>query len=175
MNYNIGQEVWWARFESVESSVECPDCAGKCCLRIIMGDGTEVSIDCQNCHRGYEEFSRGRITTYERMAKAVKTTITGMDVTADKVEYRVPASYIVPEDRLFETEEEAYLCATELATDASRQELEHIASKEKDKRSWAWNATYHRSCIKRAEKEIEHHARKLDVANEKAKAQRKKA
>ncbi|KKK65797.1 hypothetical protein LCGC14_2970530, partial [marine sediment metagenome] len=61
MKYKIGQEVWWARFETSESSIECPDCAGKGHIRCIMGDETEVTVDCQNCQVGFEEFSRGRI------------------------------------------------------------------------------------------------------------------
>ena len=172
MKYEIGQEVWWARFETSESSVECPDCAGKRHIRCIMGDGTEVTIDCQNCQVGYEEFSRGRVKTYDRTPRAEKTVITGMDVTSTKTEYRVPTSYIVPEDRLFETEESALAAAQVLASNASREELDRIGHKEKDGKSWAWNATYHRGCIKRAQKDIEYHTKKLDVAGELAKAQR---
>jgi hypothetical protein len=171
MNYEIGQEVWWARFDTVETSVECPDCVGSGYIRCIMGDGTEVTIDCQNCHIGYEQFSRGRIRTYERTPRAEKTKITGMDVTSTKTEYRIPSSYIVEEDRLWLTEEAALEMAQILADEASKQELERIACKEKDTKSWAWNATYHRGCIRRAQKDIEYHTRKLDVAREKAKVQ----
>ena len=170
--YEIGQEIWWARFETSESSIECPDCAGKGSIRCIMGDETEVTVDCQNCQIGYEEFARGRIRTYNRTPSAEKTVITGMDVSSTKTEYRVPSSYIVPEDRVFETEEEALVKAQKLADEASRQELDRIARKEKDTRSWSWNATYHRRCISRAKKDIEYHTRKLDVAGEKAKAVR---
>ena len=168
--YEIGQEVWWARLETSETSIECPDCAGKGHIRCIMGDGTEVTIDCQNCHVGYEQFSRGRVRTYDRTPRAEKTKITGMDVTSTKTEYRIPLSYIVPEDQLFETEEAAQARGQELADEACRQELERIARKEKDTKSWSWNASYHRKCIKRSQEDIKYHTRKLDVAGEKAKA-----
>lgn len=171
MKYELGQEVWWARFDATESSVLCPDCFGKRYITCIMGDGTEVTVDCQNCKVGYEEFSRGRIKTYDRAPRAEKTTIIGMDVSSEKVEYRVPESWIVPEDQLFETEEAALAKAQVRADDASSEELARIANKEKDTRSWAWNATYHRGCIKRAKKDIEYHTKKLDVAREKAKKQ----
>ncbi len=172
--YEIGQKVWWARYESSETSIECPDCAGAGHIRCTMGDGTEVTVDCQNCHVGYEEFSRGRIRTYDRVPSAEKTTITGMDVTSTKTEYRVPSSYIVPEDRLFETEEAALEMAQILADEESRKEVKRIGRKEKDTKSWSWNATYHRKCIRRAQTDIEYHTRKLDVAGEKARAQRKR-
>ena len=169
MKYEIGQEVWWARFDTTETSIECPDCAGAGHIRCIMGNGQEVTVDCQNCQVGYETFSRGRIRTHERTPRAEKTKITGIDVTPTKTEYRVPASYIVQEDRLWETEEAALEMAQILADEASHQELKQIARKEKDTKSWSWNATYHRRCISRAQKDIEYHTRKLDVAGEKAK------
>jgi predicted RNA-binding Zn-ribbon protein involved in translation (DUF1610 family) len=172
MKYAIGQQVWWARFEPTETSVECPDCGGSGYIRCIMGDDTEVTVDCENCKVGYDQFSRGRITTYKRRPLAVQTTITGMDVRADKTEYRVPKSYIVEENRLFETEAEALAEAQKLADDATQEELNRIATKEKNTRSWSWNATYHRKQIRHAQDQIEYHTKKLNVASEKAKAER---
>ena len=170
IKFEIGQSVWWARFDTSETSVECPDCAGKCHIRCIMGDGLEVTIDCENCKVGYEEFSRGRLRIYKRTSKAEKTTIIGMNVSATKIEYHVPESYIVPENLLFETEEAALVKAQERADRASREELDRITHKEKAKKSWAWNASYHRKKIRRAKKDIEYHTRKLDVAGEKLRA-----
>ncbi len=169
MKYELGQEVWWARYDAVETSIECPDCAGKGHIGLIMGDGQVVTIDCQNCHVGYESFSRGHIKTHARTARAEKTTITGMDVTSTKVEYRVPGSYIVKEDRLWETEEAALEMAQILADKDSDEELKKLGRKENDTKSWAWHVTYHRRCIRRSQEEIEYHNKKLDVAGEKAK------
>lgn len=169
MKYELGQEVWWARFDATESSVLCPDCFGKRHITCIMGDGTEVAVDCENCKVGFEEFSRGRIKIYDRAPRAEKTTIVGMDASYEKVEYKVPNSYRVHEDRLWETEEAALEMAQILADDASSEELARIANKENNTKSWAWNATYHRKQIKRAQRDIDYHTKKLDVAREKAK------
>ena len=35
-----------------------------------------------------------------------------------------------------------------------------------DTHTWAWNVTYHRGCIKRAESDLAYHAAKLAVAKE---------
>ena len=45
-----------------------------------------------------------------------------------------------------------------------------VTSEYKDTRSWAWNATYHRGCIRQAEKDLEYHRAKLAVALEHKKA-----
>jgi len=174
MKYKIGDVVWWARFETTETSIECPDCAGDSFIRCIMGDGTEVTVDCGNCHVGYEEFSRGRVRTCDRVPFAATTTIIGMDVKLNSVEYRIPQSYIVCEDDLWDTEEAALDRAKVKAVEAGEEELARIKRKEKDTRSWAWNATYHRRCIRNAERDIEYHSKKLDVAGEKAKAAKAK-
>lgn len=51
--YAIGDEVFWARFESYEYRLECPDCRGKKQLTVIMGDGSQVATECDLCKRGY--------------------------------------------------------------------------------------------------------------------------
>lgn len=168
LKYALGQEVWWAQFGREETTIKCPDCCGSGYITCIMGDGTRVTVDCQNCNRGFEPFSRGYLTIYDRAPTAVKTTIIGMDVNTNQVRYRVPQSYIVDECDLFETEAEALARAKERAEQASAEELERIQKKEKNTRSWSWNATYHRRCIRDAEKKIEYHTKKLDVAAAKA-------
>ena len=39
--------------------------------------------------------------------------------------------------------------------------------KEQQHRSWAWNATYHRKCLKEALRQVEYHTAKLNVAETK--------
>ncbi len=175
IKYEIGQEVWRATCNREETSVECPDCGGTGRIRVTFHDDTTVSIDCQRCALGYEP-PTGRIAVYDRVAKAERVTITGIDVrSGEEPEYRTNVSYIIDENRLFETREEALACAEKLAEEWDREEREKIAKKEKDTRSWAWNASYHRNCIKRAEREIEHHTAKLNVASLKAKEQKARA
>jgi len=56
-----------------------------------------------------------------------------------------------------------------MGADADRAEREKIATKEKDTRTWAWNASYHRRQIKDAKRQLEYHTAKLNVASLKAK------
>jgi hypothetical protein len=73
------------------------------------------------------------------------------------------------EKDLFETEAEAMVAAEAMAAEYDEEERKKILTREKDGKSWAWNATYHRRCIKQAEKDLDYHTRKLKVANLKAK------
>ena len=172
IRYDIGQEAWRATFGMTETSIICPDCGGGGRLRVTFDDNTTVSIDCANCSRGYEP-PRGRVIVHERKPQAEKVTISGFDVRADEVEYRARAgsssSWIIDDNQLFDTQEEAMQRAEVLAAEYDREERERISKKEKDTRTWAWNASYHRRAIKRAKTELAYHEGKLAVASLKAK------
>jgi hypothetical protein len=129
-----------------------------------MGDGTEVSVDCEACRRGYEG-SPGYVIVHTRKPMAMPATIQGVRVEGDKVEWQTSASYIVEDDRLFLTEADALAKANEIAAEADRAERDRINQKEKPTSTWAWNATYHRREIKEAQRRIEYHTAKLNVAN----------
>ncbi len=60
LKYQVGQEIWHARFVSQEAWVTCPDCAGRGYITCIMGGGDHVTVDCEACKQGWSEFSRGR-------------------------------------------------------------------------------------------------------------------
>ena len=166
--YYIGQELWRATFESTPACIVCQDCGGTGRIRVLFHDDTMVSIDCQGCSRGYDP-PTGRIQVHNRTASARPAIVTGIEIRADKVEYRTTDSYIVPEGDLFPTEPEAVARAAELAGQYDAEERERINQREKPARTWAWNASYHRQCIKRAEKDIAYHTAKLNVASVKAK------
>jgi hypothetical protein len=173
MKYQIGDEAWWAKFENTETSIECPHCGGTGQVLVTFHDETTVSVECQNCSRGYNP-PTGRVVVYDRTAKAELVTISGVELRAGKTpEYRAAdgpsSSWIIDENRLFRTREEAMKCAEGLAEQADKEERAKVSLKEKDTRSWAWNATYHRNQIKHAKKEIAYHESKLAVASLKAK------
>ena len=169
IKYAIGQEVWWATCRIEETSIECPHCGGTGRLRVTFHNETTVSIDCQNCAKGYEP-PTGRVRVHNRTPRAIIATIMGIEIRGDgDIEYRISESYIIDEDRLFESRDAAMACAETLAADEDRTERERVQKKEKDTRSWAWNATYHRRQIAHAKKEITYHESKLAVASVKAK------
>jgi hypothetical protein len=169
MKYQIGQQVWYAGWESAPARIVCPDCAGEGRIRVLLPDDSIVSVECVACTRGYNPPS-GYLECYDRHAVAALVTILGVEMDGDKTEWKTTASYRTSEDDLFDNEVDAYAAAKAKAEEADRNERERIGRKHKDTRSWAWNAHYHRKCIKDAQRQIEYHTAKLAVANLKTKA-----
>jgi len=166
--YNIGDKVWYAKTETKEKTVTCPDCFGQKALTVIKGDGSQVSIECEGCRRGYEG-SQGYVTFYEWCASACLVVIERVEETAIKTEYGFWNCYSGESDRFFDTKEEAEKKSLELSEEHNQYELDKINQKEKHNRTWSWNAHYHRDCIKRAERDLAYHTAKLSVAKIKAK------
>lgn len=166
--FQIGDQAWRATFDSTPAFVECPDCCGSGRLRVIMGDDTEVSIDCQNCKRGYLG-PQGVLQVYDRTPRAEPVIVTGMEMDAERIRYRTSTSYLVDDADLFADEQQAVARAQEIGEQFGAEERARIANKEKDTRSWAWNASYHRKAIKEAQRQIDYHTSKLAVASLKAK------
>lgn len=169
VKYKVGDEVWLATFEVSPAYITCPDCGGTGRLRVILADESIVSIGCRNCSCGYDP-PTGRIKVYDRKPRAELTEITGCEIEGAKIEWKTRASYRVPEDELFDTEAAAMAVAKAKAEQFDRDERNRVNQKEKDTHTWAWNASYHRKCIKEAERLIAYHTAKLNVAKVKAKA-----
>jgi hypothetical protein len=70
---------------------------------------------------------------------------------------------------VYVTEAEARVRADQMALEADEEERAKISKKEKDQRSWAWNASYHRKQIKEHERQLGYHRAKLAHAAIKAK------
>lgn len=183
--YEIGQEIYWASFSAhAHEYVTCPDCGGTGRLRVIFHDETTVSIPCANCAKGYEEPS-GLIHVYCRKGVAESGRISGLEINGDNVEYRISklflgtdghtfsGGYIVKECDAFLTEQEAKEKADIMAAEYDAEERARIFKKEKDTRTWAWNASYHRREMKDAERKLEYHSKKLSHAALKAKDEKK--
>lgn len=164
MRFEVGGTAWWAHATTKETSVECPDCGGTGRLRVTFHDETMVSIDCQNCARGYEP-PTGRIPCYDRTPNAELVTIKGFEFRDGQIRWQTTGSYVVDDDMLFDNEIDALAKCGVMAREADQAERDRIFKKEKDTRSWAWNASYHRKEIKEAKRRIEYHTSKLEAAN----------
>jgi hypothetical protein len=171
--YEIGQDIFYAAFNSYKSEyVTCPDCGGTGRLRVTFCNETTVSIPCANCAHGYDE-PTGKIMVYCRKGEVIKCQISGIEISDGEVEYR--AEYYtfddqgrtfrgcrcIKEEDVFLSETEAQARADKLAADYDAEERAKIFRKEKNQRSWAWNASYHRKQIKDAERSLEYHRKKL--------------
>ncbi len=175
--FKMDDEIYHAQYERKRRLIPCPDCMGKRFLTVIMGDDSKVTIDCVGCTRGAYDGPHGNIETWGYEATVTKRKITGMEVTPQKTEYKShifcdeggSSYYTLKDDDIFHTEAEAIIRANELKAEAEKEEAKRLMQKHDHNRSWAWNATYHRSCLKRAEKDMAYHSAKLSVAKIKAK------
>ncbi len=52
--FAIGQQVWWIGNGHREQLVTCPECAGTKAITMILGNGEQVSLYCENCRLGYD-------------------------------------------------------------------------------------------------------------------------
>ena len=134
--FNPGDTVWCARIQSIKEHITCDICQGQKYLTVIMGDGSQVTIDCTGCQSGYDP-PKGYITTCKQEANSVCTKIDNIRINADGAEYITVEGYC-GKNRMFATKKEADLRAAELGNEyeaEQRHRLEH--TKENDKRTWA--------------------------------------
>lgn len=173
MRFEVGQTIWIGDFcPRSPTFVTCPDCGGTGRLRVTFHDETQVSIECRNCSQGYDP-PTGEVVIYQGEAKARKAVVCGFENAYAKVRWHIDGHgggyRIVDDEAAFATEEEAIAWAFLKSGEYEKEQRSKILSKEKDARTWAWNASYHRRCIRDAEKTIAYHRDKLSVAALKAK------
>lgn len=173
MRFAVGEEIWIGDFYALAPTfVTCPDCGGTGRLRVIFHDETHVSIECRNCSIGYDPPS-GRITVYQQDVKAQRAKICGFENAHGKTRWHVDGTdcgyRIIEDENAFRTELEAIAWAKDREGKYEEEQRAKIFKKEKDTRTWAWNASYHRKEIKEFERRIAYHKSKLAVAALKAK------
>jgi len=162
--FDIGDNVWVARWQKAQQWTTCPHCLGKKYLEIIMGDETRVSIDCVCCTETFR--SSGKIGYWDYTPSADEVTLDGYEVKTEKgkriTSYR---SGCWGFDNVFATKEEAMAFALAKIEQEREEDNRRLAyTKEKAEKTWAQNATYHIEAIKGFEKQIEYHKSKLAVA-----------
>ena len=180
LKYNVGDEVWCPTTGHEQKFVECNHCAGSGVVKVIFGDGEEASINCQNCSTDrWTNYSPGKISYNSAFARAEKMIVVGAEIRDNKIEYMVKSQeqinsmysghYRFESTKLYDKKEDAETSAAALAEERTLKKLDDINNKVKDYKSWAWNASYHRRCIKEAQEKIDYHTAKLRVASVKAK------
>ena len=162
--FDIGDKVWVANWDKGKRWETCPHCLGEKHLTIIMGDKTQVSIDCVCCVETWR--SSGKIAVYDYIPNAKEVILDGYEVKSEKGEKKTSyRSYCREFDNVFATKEEALafaLAKIEQQKTEDKRNMEY--NKEKAGKTWAHNATYHIEAIKGFEKQIEYHKSKLAVA-----------
>lgn len=165
--YNIGDNVWHASRKSTEERITCPECFGKRYLTVILGDDSQVTIDCAGCASGYDP-PKGYVTYYKQDIDVKQVIIDGLRVTRDYVEYEINKTNcscnILKNVDIFITKEEAEVRAKELAEQWNEEQLAKIHRKEKNHRDWSWHVHYYRRQIRDAKEKIEYATKQLDAA-----------
>ncbi len=169
--FAIGDTAWTGRYERKERWIPCPDCCGQKALTVILGDGSQVSIDCICAWPAYGARA-GSVVTYDYDPVVEQIVIDGIEVRMGRpTEYKFNAtecSYrTVNETNVFHDREGAMARAMERKAEQEAEEAKRMASKEKGDHTWAWNVTYHRRELKRAIHGVEYHTAKLNVAKAK--------
>ena len=171
--FSIGAKVFKANYARHERWITCPDCLGSKTVKMILGDGTEVIIECGGCDPGGYQGSTGRIKQYDWAVNVKEMTVTGVCMKADSVSYELNGdgtSYYSTTDKdTFATPEEAHAYGDIARLEHEADENKRLLAKTKDERSWKWNATYHRRCIADHERQLAYHRAKVQVCAAKAK------
>lgn len=168
--FNIGDKVWFVRSGQREKWITCPHCFGNKKLTVILGDGTQIGMDCACCDRGWMG-SWGEIAVYEWDACVLCGLITSVELCEREYKYRTDSCYCA--DHYFFTKEEAEAEQLILEMQHIESEKQRIHNKkEYASKSWAWNATYHRRQLKNAQRDIEYHSTKLELAKSKSKEEK---
>lgn len=163
--FKIGDTVWVAFSQNTTKHVQCPHCFGRKFLTVILGDDSQVTIDCLGCSAGYEP-PRGYLEIYEWKENVVQKKISGIETsTARPTRYHFNESAYEYDENVFATESEAMARAGILSKKRNEEEMDRLNHKKhNENRTWSWNATYHRSELKRAKHDVEYHTAKLEVA-----------
>lgn len=168
--FKLGDTVFMANYDREETSIVCPDCLGTTKVRVILGDGTELKIECGGCDPGGLKESTGRIRQYDYAIRIVKRTITGINLGDCDVEYRMDGReghcYIGSQNgdnRVFATKEEAKVSGEELRQKHEDEENKRLLAKTQNHKNWSWNMSYHRKEIKRLECSLAYHHSKVEI------------
>lgn len=166
--FKIGDTAFRASYDKQPKWITCPDCLGSKHVKMILGDGTEVTIECGGCDPGGYEPSKGVIRQYDYVTVVKEFTVTGVNVRAEEINYELNnfgggSYYSSDEKDLFETREEAQADGERQRREHEAEENKRFMAKTKNHHSWKWNATYHRRCIADLERQLEYHRGKVQV------------
>jgi ribosomal protein L24 len=166
--FNIGDTVYVPKYGNLKKYITCPHCLGNRYLVCILGDGTQVTFDCECCRVGLE--NPGKMAIYEWDAAVDSVVLSGIEIREDNGKQKTRYMYgCWSFDDAFATYDEALAFAKIKVIEHAKDEQKRIEQrKETATKSWAWNVTYHRDRVKSCEKDLAYHKQRLNVAQENA-------
>jgi hypothetical protein len=170
--FHLGDWAYRAKLQHSQVEVTCPDCFGRRALRVVLGDDSEVTVECAGCRLGYEP-PRGYVHEDRTQAATERVQITKIEMETNNgvpiTYYGGEGLYRTVEADLFTNVETAQVRADALQLEHEQEKRARMQRKEKTTHDWAWHVTYHRRCIKQAQRELDYHTAKLAVSLQKRK------
>ena len=164
--FTLGDKAWGIRATKDQVRVTCPDCLGKKALTVILGDDSQVSIDCDCCK--WPGPHQGTVADYIWQGQIVQVTIEGVGQSLKAAIQYSTHPWCQQEYGLFHTEEDAQAGLQLARTEHEAREKHKLESKDKPHKSWAFHVQYHRSQVERAKKDLAYATAKLSVAQAKS-------
>ncbi len=155
--------VYVATYGCKQKQIKCPHCLGTRYCTVIIATGEKFTVDCGTCSRGFDG-SAGTITDYDYTPEVKKVRINRIEMRISGNEYYSEDGYVYDRSKVFLNEEDAEREAQKITAQAIVEQAYKISTKQKDTKSWAWNASYHKKNIEKAHKDIAYHSAKLDAA-----------
>lgn len=161
--YNVGDKVWWAKYQRQTVRKTCPICDGKLRVTVILGNGDHIETDCTYCERGFEKY--GWVEEYEYVSAVEQVQITHKEIDEGEngriVEYRY-GSYCLTLDNAFDTKEEAEEKLKEIIAKTEKEDLEHSEyTKNQNPRRYSRDVGYYQREKREALKKIERCDKKI--------------
>jgi len=172
--FKLGDTVFMARYERAEKTIICPDCLGSARVKVTLGTGEEIMIECGGCDPGGYQGSTGRIKQYDYTSWIASHTVTGINLKRDDVEYQLDrfgdcCSYATGTERgnypVFATEEEAKARGEKIRKKHGAEENKLLFAKTKNHKTWVWNASYTARELKERSVSLNITVQKLKFAN----------
>jgi len=170
---NVSDKIWLAQVCQERVKQTCPICFGKLAVTLILGDDSQVAVECDYCGKGFEG-PRGYVTTHESKSDPVQIEITGREMRQGGIEevwtYQFGECYIAKSDQLFETQAEAVVKCTALAAEHEEDKAARAEHrKQYGHKSFTWAAGYHLREIENHERQLAWHRKRVEVCKGKRK------
>jgi len=170
--FPLGERAWWTGNGHREEWVTCPECAGTRAVTMILGNGEQYSLHCDNCRAGYEP-SAGVVkrTFYEHAPQQI--TLNRVSVDGNKIRY----SQESPDATCYGVIYAEHLFARQEECQAACDRLNEQRNKEERDRAWqillqnrqkmAWSVHYWRDRAARLRRELATVEARLAVVKQK--------
>lgn len=159
--YKFDDFVYWVTSSCYYGKkIPCPMCFGKFKVQIILGDGSQESVECGYCKQGVDSTS-GLAQTWEPHAEIKSGAICGIERGCEKWFYKVGYETL-DEKYLFSSEAEAIPLRDErLKEETERKELWFRDHFIKAKQTQIWSSGYHKKQIECHDRTIAWHKVRL--------------